>query len=134
MTPRGSPDQRHGSRAAAAGSWWPGDVYTSGTEPDFRFSLANERTFLAWIRTSLALIVAGAALDAVDLSIPPRVERGMAVALVVLGIVSALHAWWRWAHAERAMRHAQALPRLRAGVLLSISVATIATVFAVFIS
>lgn len=27
-----------------------------GRDPDYRFSLANERTFLAWIRTALALL------------------------------------------------------------------------------
>lgn len=33
-----------------------------GTEPDYRFTLANERTFLAWIRTALALIAGGVAV------------------------------------------------------------------------
>ena len=37
---------------------WPGYVYGEGEEPDYRFSLANERTFLAWIRTSLGLVAA----------------------------------------------------------------------------
>ncbi|NDV10205.1 DUF202 domain-containing protein, partial [Rhodococcus sp. IEGM 248] len=35
-----------------------------GTEPDPRFTLANERTFLAWIRTSLALFASGIAVEA----------------------------------------------------------------------
>jgi putative membrane protein len=30
--------------------------YDEGVDPDRRYSLANERTFLAWIRTSLALV------------------------------------------------------------------------------
>ncbi|SKW02462.1 inner membrane protein yidH [Mycobacteroides abscessus subsp. abscessus] len=34
----------------------------AGTEPDYRFTLANERTYLAWVRTSLALIASGVAL------------------------------------------------------------------------
>ncbi|MGB6454192.1 MAG: DUF202 domain-containing protein, partial [Streptosporangiaceae bacterium] len=29
------------------------------TEPDARFTLANQRTFLAWSRTALALVAAG---------------------------------------------------------------------------
>jgi putative membrane protein len=33
-----------------------------GTEPDYRFTLANERTFLAWIRTALALLAGGVLL------------------------------------------------------------------------
>jgi hypothetical protein len=31
-------------------------------EPDYRFTFANERTFLAWIRTALALIAGGVAV------------------------------------------------------------------------
>ena len=42
----------------------PRRVYGVGDEPDVRFSLANERTFLAWVRTSLALLAAGVALEA----------------------------------------------------------------------
>ena len=42
---------------------WPGSVYREGVEPDPRFTFANERTFLAWLRTSLALVVAGVAVD-----------------------------------------------------------------------
>ena len=33
--------------------------YEEGEEPDYRFTLANERTFLAWLRTALALIAGG---------------------------------------------------------------------------
>jgi uncharacterized membrane protein YidH (DUF202 family) len=29
-------------------------LYGEGSEPDYRFSLANERTLLAWVRTALA--------------------------------------------------------------------------------
>ena len=43
---------------------WPRSVYGTGSEPDPRFSLANERTFLAWVRTSLALLAVAAAVDA----------------------------------------------------------------------
>ena len=38
---------------------WPAWVYGVGDDPDPRFSLANERTFLAWIRTGLAFVTAG---------------------------------------------------------------------------
>ena len=39
-------------------------VLRGGTEPDPRFTLANERTFLAWIRTSLAFLAGGIAIEA----------------------------------------------------------------------
>ena len=45
---------------------WPRAVYGVGTEPDPRFSFANERTFLAWIRTSLGFLAAGVAIAAVS--------------------------------------------------------------------
>ena len=40
----------------------PASVYGVGTEPDIRFSLANERTALAWLRTGLGLVAGGVAL------------------------------------------------------------------------
>lgn len=43
---------------------WPTSLYEIGEEPDPRFSFANERTFLAWIRTALALLAAAVAVDA----------------------------------------------------------------------
>ena len=50
------PDQKQRFR-------FPAFVYRDGQEPDPRFSLANERTFLAWIRTALALAAAAIGLD-----------------------------------------------------------------------
>ena len=50
---------------------FPRRLYGVGTEPDPRYSLANERTFLAWIRTSLTLMAAGVALEVLALEIQP---------------------------------------------------------------
>ena len=97
---------------------WPRWVYGEGEEPDYRFTFANERTFLAWIRTALALLAAGVALDAVDLSFPSAVQSVLAVVLVVLGLVCALVSWVRWARSERAMRRHEALPSSPYGALL----------------
>jgi putative membrane protein len=89
---------------------WPGWVYDDGEEPDYRFSFANERTFLAWIRTALALLAAGVAIDVVDLDLPAALQRGLTVLLVVLALASATAAWLRWGLAERAMRQQAPLP------------------------
>jgi len=89
---------------------WPGWVYAAGSEPDARFSFANERTFLAWIRTALALLAAGVAVDAFDLALPDRTQRGLALLLVLLGLLCAVASWVRWAKAERAMRRHESLP------------------------
>ncbi|TQL69098.1 putative membrane protein [Nocardioides albertanoniae] len=100
---------------------WPSFVYEAGDEPDYRFSFANERTFLAWVRTALALLAAGVAVDAVDLSIHPDAQRLLALTLVLLSMASAAAAWIRWSRAERAMRHRRPLPAFGYGALLTIA-------------
>jgi putative membrane protein len=89
---------------------WPTWVYGVGQDPDFRFSLANERTFLAWVRTSLALLAGGVALDAVDIDGPEGLQTAVSVGLLVLGLLGATAAWVRWAATERAMRLRRPLP------------------------
>ena len=54
-----------------------------GEAPDYRFSLANERTFLAWIRTSLALIAGGLAV--IHLLAGSTVWRSLGILLILLG-------------------------------------------------
>jgi len=97
---------------------WPRWVYRDGEEPDYRFSLAIERTFLAWIRSSPALLGAGVAIDAVDLDISAGMQRLSAGILVVLGILAAVAAWLRWAAAERAVRTGTQLPSLAFTVVI----------------
>jgi putative membrane protein len=99
-----------GVARTGASSRFPRWVYGIGTEPDPRFSLANERTFLAWVRTSLALSAAGVALEALTLPVHPGVRRVAALLLIVLGILAAVQAWWRWGQIERAVRCGEPLP------------------------
>jgi len=89
---------------------WPRWVYGAGTEPDHRFSLANERTFLAWIRTALALLAGGVALDTVEIDGARGLQLGLALTLVLVGLGCAATAWVRWARTERAMRRQEPLP------------------------
>lgn len=91
-------------------SRFPATVFKHGQEPDARFSLANERTFLAWIRTSLALIAAGVALEALELSIEPPLRLATALLFLVLGVVAPAHAWFSWIRTERALRESKPLP------------------------
>jgi inner membrane protein YidH len=88
---------------------WPSSVYAVGTEPDPRFSLANERTFLAWLRTSLALMAAGVAFAALGPA-GNVLELVVAVALLVTGIACSLSALQHWISCERALRTSQPLP------------------------
>lgn len=102
---------------------WPRWVYETGEEPDYRFSFANERTFLAWIRTALALLAGGVAVDAVDLAFSDALQRALAVALVILGLLCALVSWVRWARAERSMRRNEPLPASRLSAVLAVVIA-----------
>jgi len=88
----------------------PHRVYDHGTDPDPRFSLANERTYLAWIRTGLALLAGAAALDALDLPLADTVQHLLAALLGLGGLVVAVSAWRTWARTERAMREDAPLP------------------------
>lgn len=89
---------------------FPQKVYGVGSEPDARFTLANERTFLAWIRTSLALIAAGVALEAFVLPIAPGLRLGASLLLIGLGVLAPLQAWFGWMSVEKALRLGRALP------------------------
>ena len=82
-----------------------------GVEPDPRFTLANERTFLAWIRTALAFVAGGIAVEAFTGDLFPTVIRQiLAILLLVLGMLLAGGAAVRWLNVERAMRRKKPLP------------------------
>lgn len=102
-------------------------LYDVGDEPDYRYSLANERTFLSWIRTSLALVAAGVA---VIQFLPNLGSSAMRLAvgsvLIVIGGMLAVTAHHRWSTRERAMRLGVALPPNRIGVLLGYLLAAVA--------
>ncbi|WP_457963612.1 DUF202 domain-containing protein [Arthrobacter sp. D1-29] len=104
QTPPNSPEPP--SRGKLAERLLPG-----GTEPDPRFTLANERTFLAWIRTSLALLAGGIAIEAftADLFLEP-VRKGLAVLLLLLGMLLSAGSAVRWIRVERSMRNKTPLP------------------------
>lgn len=86
------------------------DLHEIGREPDPRFTLANERTFLAWIRTAMALIGGGLAAGQL-LDFDSRGAR-LAVALppIALGLMLALTSYRRWEANERALRLEEPLP------------------------
>jgi putative membrane protein len=93
----------------------PLSVYGYGEEPDPRFSLANERTALAWMRTALALGGGGVALISVgSLATLPRWSALIGAAVCVGGALLAWRAVTGWTRVERAMRLRQRLPAPRA--------------------
>ncbi len=110
---------------------YPRWVYSRGSEPDPRFSLANERTFLAWIRTSLALVAAGVGLEALDVPIPSELRVPSAAVFILLGLLAVSQGWMGWMRTERALRENHALPSptlgslLAAGVVLAVGLVAI---------
>ena len=92
-------------------TWLARSLLPDGVEPDARFTLANERTFLAWIRTSLAFIGGGIALEAfVQTAHLGSLRSVVALALVAVGVLVAINAGVRWVRVERAIRRGSALP------------------------
>ncbi|HEV7450262.1 MAG TPA: DUF202 domain-containing protein [Pseudonocardiaceae bacterium] len=91
-------------------------------EPDYRFTLANERTFLAWIRTALALIAGGiAVVQLVPAFRIPGARDALGVLLTAGGGVLAALAVRRWQRVQAAMRRDADLPPTRLPVLLGIT-------------
>lgn len=81
-------------------------------EPDYRFTLANERTFLAWQRTSLGLLAAAVAVVQFmpELTVP-GLRHILGVAVGIMAILTAVAGLHRWAQVDRAMRRDEPLPR-----------------------
>lgn len=123
-------ETRGGGQGQANGRW-PRKVFAAGEEPDYRFSFANERTFLAWIRTAVALVAAGIALHAIDLSMSDVFQRVVSSILVALGTICAGVSWFRWAAAELAMRKKDPLPTSRMLLILPMAVVALSVVIAV---
>jgi inner membrane protein YidH len=101
---------------------WPAWVYEVGDEPDPRFSLANERTFLAWVRTGLAFVTAGLGIAALAHFAPETGSRFVIAGVVMLccGVLCGFTGFARWARNERAMRLGS--PLIRPSVLPMLSV------------
>ncbi|MDR9966078.1 YidH family protein [Enterobacter hormaechei] len=91
-----------------------------GEAPDYRFSLANERTFLAWIRTALGFLAAGVGLDqlAPDFA-TPLIREVLALLLCLIAGVLAIYGYLRWLRNEKSMRLKQDLPYTRGLLIIS---------------
>lgn len=110
---------------------FPRRVYESGDEPDPRFSLANERTFLAWIRTSLAFFAASVALSAFTLPMPTWLLLTGSIVLIVTGLLAAGQAWLGWARSEQALRKGDALPAPAVAPLLTVGIVVVAVLLTI---
>ena len=99
-----------------------------GIEPDARFTFANERTFLAWNRTALGLVVGGLAIAQLLPPFPgvPWGRHLLAVPLISLGAILSVAAYREWRRNQRALRLGQPLPHSSLPRILVVSTGVIA--------
>ena len=108
--------------------------YRQGKDPDYRFSLANERTFLAWVRTALAILAGSILLRQFVTEVQPTwLLAGVATSLAAFAAAIGGAAYFRWRENEHAMRLGGSLPRSRllpvlAAVIVLLGLATIVLV------
>ena len=104
-------------------------------EPDYRFSLANERTYLAWVRTSVALMAAAVAvvklLSGGEFS---WLRRLLGVILAVLALLVAATSWGRYRSVQAAMARGRPLPRSLALPVTGLSLLLVAALVIVLVS
>lgn len=98
---------------------FPRRLFRTGEDPDPRFTLANERTFLAWIRTALALIAGGVALEVFGLDVQPDLRLTASFLLIGAGVLAPVQAWFGWLSAERALRQKKSLPSPVTGAVIA---------------
>ncbi|GAA1086928.1 YidH family protein [Tsukamurella spumae] len=114
------------------GHLWPPRDLTEGEPPDVRFTLANERTFLAWIRTSLGLIAAAVGLEAFAPHVVPEpVRTPLVVTLLLVAAALAGYAFVRWLSVEGAMRTRRELRGTPATLVLAALIVLAGAVLAV---
>ena len=99
-----------------------------GSDPDPRFTLANERTLLAWNRTALAVIAGGLAVaQFLRLGhVGARLAVGLGMALIVLGASLSVSSYRHWQRNERALRLGQPLPASSLPRILVYAIALVA--------
>lgn len=101
---QGKEPEAAGSRS---GPWWK-----RGKEPDYRASLANERTMLAWSRTALALLAAAFAVIKLAPVTPRALRMALAAYLVALAGGVTVAGYLQWRSRQVRMREDKPLGRI----------------------
>lgn len=128
MTPESKTPENGGRSGLSA------RVLRGGSEPDPRFTLANERTFLAWIRTSLAMLAGGIAVEAFTADVfGPELRKTVSVLLLTLALLVGGGSFFRWLNLERATRRSAPLPLPWIAPLLSSGGSLVAGAIVMFV-
>jgi putative membrane protein len=102
--------------------------------PDYRFTLANERTLLAWLRTGLALVAGGVAVATYAPDLGVRAGAAVvALALVLLGLATGVAGYGRWRGNEAAIRDDRPLPVSRLVPVVALGLAALVVLVAVLV-
>jgi len=107
---------------AERGSRSPRRVYDVGREPDPLYTLANERTYLSWLRLAVTLLAAAVAIDRLFLQHPWFGSQILALGLVAIAFGTCGLAVRRWSATERALRRRQPLPGFGVPLLAIVAV------------
>jgi len=124
VTPRTKPGTDNGPVFTRIRDWFdPTYLRDVGTRPDYRYTLANERTFLAWLRTALALVAGGlAAAQFLPELRPAYLRELIAIVLLALGALVAIRAVDHWARVQKSMRCDEDLPPSRFPAIMALAV------------
>ena len=98
---------------------FPRRVFGEGEEPDARFTLANERTFLAWVRTALAMLAGAVAVHAPAIELDEWVKNTISLVLLGAASLAVTQSWLRWRAVEVSIRTGQPLPGFAGPAMLA---------------
>jgi putative membrane protein len=118
--------------------WKHGDEHPHATtvtavdQPvDYRYLLANERTFLAYVRTALALQVAGLGVLQFLTHGTDAIRYALGLALVLAGSGLGLTGYRRFRANERAIRSGAEMPTARLTLALTLAIVVVPAAAAV---
>ena len=98
-------------------------------DPDYRYSLANERTYLAWVRTGLALIAGVIALRV--LAPDSALLTVTAIGATLLGGVLAVTSFIHWHRVQDAMTRGDPLPTQWGPLILTVGMVVLAALITI---
>ncbi|MFD9061805.1 YidH family protein [Kitasatospora purpeofusca] len=96
--------------------WWE-----QGEEPDYRATMANERTFLAWSRTALALLAGALAVLGIGRVGPYGLRLALACYLILLAVAATVAGYWQWRVRQRRMRLREPLGHSSVNAMLGLA-------------